>query len=224
MSIQVIGAGMARTGTMSLKFALEELGYNKCHHMMEVMKDSANLVYWNEMHNKRTTDFEAMLKGYQAIVDFPGSLYYKELIQQYPDAKVILSVRDAEKWYLSCRNTIYQVPKGFEKFTLQIKGLFNPRIKNVLDVYDFATRAIWQNLFKNNFDDKDFAIKIYNDWTDEVKKTVPQQNLLIFEAKDGWEPLCKFLNKPIPTTAYPKLNDTAQFQQKIMIGKVKNNL
>jgi hypothetical protein len=201
--------------------ALEQLGYVKCHHMMEVMQSSSNLAYWNEMHEKRSTDFDAMLKGYQAIVDFPGSLYYKELILQYPDAKVILSVRDPEKWYLSCRNTIYQVPKGFEKFTLQIKGLFNPKIRTVLGVYDFATRAIWGNLFKNNFDDKEFAIKTFNEWIDEVKRTVPENNLLIFEAKDGWKPLCEFLNKPIPSTPYPKVNDTLEFQKR-MINKVKN--
>jgi len=211
MSIQVIGAGMARTGTLSLKLALEQLGYIKCHHMMEVMQSPANLVYWNEMEANRTTDFDAMLKGYQAIVDFPGSLYFKELFQQYPDAKVVLSVRDAEKWYESVHNTIFQVPKGLEKLKMQIKGLFDPKVKNVLNVYDFAGRAIWGNLFKNNFEDKDFAIRTFNEWIQDIKNTVPAEQLLIFEAKDGWKPLCTFLNKPIPTTPYPKVNDTKEF-------------
>lgn len=214
MSIEVIGAGMGRTGTLSLKHALEQLGYIKTHHMMEVIENPYQLAYWNEMEEKRTTDFDAMLKGYTAMVDFPGALYYKELMQQYPDAKVILTVRDPEKWHKSVSDTIFQVPKGFDKFMMNIVGIFNPKVKHISRIFDYTTKAIWKNLFKDRFQDKVFAIKVFNDWTEEVKRSVPKEKLLIFEAKDGWKPLCEFLGKPIPDTPYPHVNDTAEFLQR----------
>ena len=77
-----------------------------------------------------------------------------------------------------------------------------------------ATNAIWNGIFKGRFDDKDFAIQTFNEWTEEVKRSVPAEKLLVFEAKEGWEPLCNFLGKPIPETPYPRVNDTAEFQAK----------
>lgn len=214
MAIQVIGAGMGRTGTMSLKHALEVLGYHKCHHMIEVMQNPPQLAYWKEMHKNRTTDFDAMLDSYSAAVDFPGSLYYKELMEKYPDAKIVLTVRDPEKWYTSCRNTIYNLPKGFKKLMMRTVGLFKPDVKHVSEVFDYVEDAVWSGLFKGKFEDKDLAIKIFNKWTEEVKKTVPPERLLVFEVAQGWQPLCEFLNKPVPSTAFPKVNDTAEFLER----------
>ena len=214
MSIQVIGAGMGRTGTMSLKHALEILGFVKCHHMIEVLQNPSNLPYWNEMHEKRSTDYEAVFNGYTAAVDFPGAIYYKELMVQYPDAKVVLGVRDAEKWYQSCLDTIYQVPKGAERAGMEEAAKTDLQVKNVLGVFDYATNAIWNGIFKGRFEDKEFAIQTFNEWTEEVIRSVPAEKLLVFEAKEGWEPLCNFLGKPIPDVPYPRVNDTAEFQAK----------
>lgn len=214
MSIQVIGAGMGRTGTMSLKHALEELGYKKCHHMIEVMQDKSQLQYWNAMEKNRTADYEAMLQGYTSIVDFPGSLYYKELMQKYPDAKVILTVRNPEDWYRSCRDTIYNLPGGLKRIMMKFIGFFKPDVAHVANVFDYVDLSIWNGLFKGKFEDKEFAIKIFNEWTEEVKRSVPPEKLLIFQAKEGWKPLCDFLGKPIPETSYPNTNNTAEFLER----------
>ena len=211
MSVQVIGAGMGRTGTLSLKHALEELGYNKCHHMMEVIENPPQLVYWKEMEKNRTTDFDAMTNGYAAVVDFPGALYYKELMQKYPDAKVVLTVRPPEKWYKSASDTIYDLPRGPKRLMMKIVGMFKPEVAHMANIFDYVDNAIWGHLFKGKFTDKEFAIKTFNDWTEEVKRTVPKEKLLVFEVAQGWQPLCDFLNKPMPATPFPRVNDTAEF-------------
>jgi hypothetical protein len=214
MSIQVIGAGMGRTGTLSLKHALEELGYNKCHHMMEVIANPPQLAFWKEMEAKRTTDFDAMMNGYEAMVDFPGSLYYKEMMQKYPDAKVVLTVRPAEKWYKSVSDTIYNLPRGPKRWMMKIAGLFDPQVAHMANIFDYVDNAIWSNLFKGKFEDKEFALKRFDDWTEEVKRTVPKEKLLVFEVTQGWQPLCEFLGKPIPSTPFPRVNDTAEFLER----------
>jgi hypothetical protein len=214
MSIQVIGAGMGRTGTMSLKAALEELGYKKCHHMFEVLSNPPQLPLWNDFYSTRSADFEQIFKGYQAVVDFPGAFFYKELMQQYPDAKVILTVRDPEKWYKSAMDTIYQLPKGFDKFMMNLVGLFKPEVRHVSKTLDFANRLVWLGLFQNKFSDKDFAIRLYNEWNEEVKRNVPPEKLLIYNVQEGWGPLCAFLEKPVPGIEFPRLNDTAAFKNR----------
>ena len=211
MSVQIIGAGVGRTGTLSLKHALEELGYQKCHHMIELLHNPPQLPYWKELYKTGNTDFDTMLKGYTAVVDFPGAIFYKELMQHYPDAKVILTVRDPERWYKSAIDTIYNMPKGFGRFMMKLVGMFKPPVRHVSNTLDFANEAIWLGFFQNNFSDKARAIDIYNKWNEEVKRYVPKEKLLVFEVKDGWQPLCDFLNKPVPSTPFPKVNDTAEF-------------
>ena len=214
MSVKVIGAGMGRTGTLSMKHALEALGYSKCHHMMEVIQNPPQLAYWKEMEKSRTTDFDAMLNGYEAAVDFPGSLYYKELMQKYPDAKVVLTIRPAEKWYKSVSDTIYNLPRGPKRLMMKIIGIFKPEVGHIANVFDYVDNAIWGNLFKGRFEDKEFAIQRFDEWTEEVKRVVPKDKLLIFEVTQGWEPLCTFLNKPIPDIPFPRVNDTAEFLER----------
>jgi hypothetical protein len=214
MSIQVIGAGMGRTGTLSLKHALEELGYTKTHHMMEVIENPEQLPYWIEMHYKRKSDYDAMFKGFAAMVDFPGAIYYKEFMEQYPDAKVILNVRDPEKWYKSVNDTIYNIPRGFQRVMMKAVGLFKPQVKYMATFFDYVDNLLWNGFFEGKFEDKEFTIKKFNDWTEEVKRTVPPEKLLVFEVSQGWEPLCAFLNKPIPDKPFPRVNDTVEFNER----------
>jgi hypothetical protein len=211
MSIDVIGAGTGRTGTLSLKYALEELGYVKCHHMIELLQNPPQLPYWKELHYTGKTDFDTVLKGYRAVVDFPGAIYYKALMEKYPDAKVILTVRDPESWYKSASDTIFNMPKGFGRIMMKLVGLFKPEVGHVSRTLDFSNEAIWKGLLQDRFTDKAFAIDFFNRWNAEVKRVVPADKLLVFEVKDGWEPLCAFLNKPIPAIPFPKVNDTAEF-------------
>lgn len=215
MSIEVIGAGFGRTGTLSLKHALEELGYKKCHHMLEIFQHPEELPYWNRLLETGTTDFDAMFKGYTAVVDFPGSIYYKQLMAKYPDAKVVLTVRDPEKWYKSAYDTIYKAaPKGFNKFMMRVISIFKPELRYVLKSIDFADKCVWKGFFQDRFADKAYMIEFYNKWIEDVKNTVPADKLIVFEVKDGWEPLCAFLNKPVPSIPFPKVNDTAEFNSR----------
>jgi len=108
MSIKVIGAGFPRTGTSSLKQALEILGIGECYHMKNLLIDPYRLPYWNELEANGTTSWKELFNGFQAVVDIPGYLYYKDLLKQYPDAKIILSVRPFENWYASVQATVYQ--------------------------------------------------------------------------------------------------------------------
>ena len=211
MSIEIIGAGVGRTGTLSLKHALEELGYQKTHHMMELLQNPPQLPYWRELLKTRNTDYNTMLKGYMAVVDLPGAFFYKELMTKYPDAKIILTVRDPEKWYKSAYDTIFQMPKGMDKMIMRVISVFKPELRHIINTLEFANDTVWKGLFQNRFADKAFAIDIYNKWNEEVKNYVPKEKLLVFEVKDGWEPLCAFLNKPVPSTHFPRVNDTQEF-------------
>jgi hypothetical protein len=116
MTLQVIGAGFGRTGTQSLKVALEELGFGKCYHMQDVMKNPGHLMRWTAIMEGGKADWGALFNGYQSGADWPVAAYYKELIVAYPDAKVILTVRDPERWYESFSTTLYQVDKKFSRY------------------------------------------------------------------------------------------------------------
>jgi hypothetical protein len=120
-------------------------------------------------------------------------------------------VRDPERWYKSAIDTIFNMPKGFDRFMMKFIGMFKSPLRHVTNTLDFAKEAIWMGFFQNKFADKAAAIDIYNKWNEEVKRFVPKEKLLVFEVKDGWAPLCEFLNKPVPATAFPKVNDTAEF-------------
>ena len=207
---------MGRTGTMSLKHALEELGYSKCHHMIEVFQNPHQLQYWKDIAANKPVDFDKVFEGYQAVVDFPGSIFYKKLMQVYPEAKVILTQRDPEKWYKSVSDTIYQLPRGFDRIMMKLVGLFKPEVAKISRNLDFANEIVWLDFFQDKFQDKDFAIQKFVQWNEEVKKVVPAEKLLVFEIQNGWEPLCSFLEKPVPSTPFPRVNDTAEFKARKM--------
>jgi hypothetical protein len=209
-NLKIIGAGFGRTGTNSLKLALEQLGFDPCHHMIEVFKNPSQVALWVDAANHKLADWESIFKDYQAMVDFPGSLYYKELMSAYPDAKVLLSVRDSEHWYDSSFETIYQlstvVPKRFWPFI--------PRMGKMFQMVD---QLIWQGLFAGKFSDKQQAIEIFERWNEEVKTYVPADKLLIFDVRDGWQPLCEFLGVAVPKMAFPHLNDRNAMLRRIMV-------
>ncbi|HUE99656.1 MAG TPA: sulfotransferase [Anaerolineales bacterium] len=202
MALKVIGAGFGRTGTRSLKTALEELGFDKCYHMEEVMKNPSHLKHWAEIMEGRKADWETLFRGYQSATDWPVAAYYRDLMAVYPDAKVILTVRDPENWHTSIINTLYQASRKFRRFTRIISPL-----------HQFLTameEVVWQGTFHNKLEDKIHAMEVFNKHIEEVKRVVPKERLLIFEARHGWEPLCSFLNVPVPTDKpYPHKNQGA---------------
>ncbi|MEM7125991.1 MAG: flavodoxin [Chloroflexota bacterium] len=198
-SLKLIGAGFPRTGTMSLQAALNQLGVGPCHHMVEVLKDKEQAPLWQAIVDGREVDFDLIYENYQSTVDAPGCFYYKELLEKYPDAKVLLSVRDPERWYSSVMESIYLtylVPRW-----MQWMPTVGPYLK-------LAWTMVWDKVFEGRVEDKAHAIAIFNAHNEEVKRVVPPEKLLVFNVKDGWEPLCEFLDVPMPQgVPFPHLND-----------------
>ena len=214
MSLKIIGAGFPRTGTTTLKRCLEELGYSKTYHMKELLVNPDQLHFWLELEETGTTDWDTLYDGYQATVDFPGYPYYKEHLERYPDAKVILTVRPFDKWYLSAYSTVWQAgPQTIpEKLGMMWKMATNPRIRKVVNCIKMVKRVFWGKQFQGRFEDKAFAEKIFYQHIEEVKAHVPKEKLLVYDVREGWGPLCEFLDKPVPNDELPHLNKKENFK------------
>ncbi|MBK8502613.1 MAG: sulfotransferase family protein [Saprospiraceae bacterium] len=217
MALKVIGAGLGRTGTESLKMALEHLGFGKCYHMFELtIKDPAKLKYWQELMDAKVTDYDALFDGYQSCVDFPAAIYYREFFQQYPNAKVILTVRDQDAWYTSASKTIFRKIPAPILLLLKFFGIFSKRAAMSVQSIKYAAEIVHQRFFLGRINDPNATKKIYRDWNEEVKRTIPTDKLLVFEVKDGWKPLCEFLNVPVPNIPFPRSNDGQKFKSNLI--------
>ena len=201
--LKVIGAGFGRTGTLSLKNALEHLGFRPCYHMTELFSNPRANEQWEAIARGEPVDLKKVLEGYQASVDWPACAVYKELMQAYPEAKVLLSVRDPEKWYESVYNTIYQVSRRDPLSPLSPHA----RMINAL---------IWDGTFDGRFEDKAYAIAVFLRHIEEVRQLVPVEKLLLYDVKEGWEPLCAFLGVEVPSDQpFPHLNDREEFMGRV---------
>lgn len=211
MTLRVIGAGFGRTGTASLKEALEALGFGKCYHMIELFQRPADARVWRAAYHGQPVDWDALFAGYQATVDWPGCTFYRELMERYPDAKVVLTVRDPEQWHASAMNTIYGAPRAFPL------PLLRPLIPWMRDIFRMQDDLFWNGAFHGRFADKQYAIEVFNRHNAEVKRVVPPERLLVYEVKAGWAPLCRFLDVPVPVDRpFPHVNDGAEFRERIM--------
>ena len=210
--MKVIGAGYGRTGTKSLQLALQRLGYSKCYHMEELFRNPEGVVHWKAASEKRPVDWDSLFTGYQAIVDFPGSMYYKQLADHYPDAKVILSYRDPESWYESVRSTIFGFDPGpIFKIKLLLQTITSTRARNMLKVLMLNEKSIWKTYFEGKFLDRDYAIGRYNRHVEEVRQQIPEHRLLVHQSQDGYQPLCDFLGRETPDEPYPRTNKKQDF-------------
>ena len=218
MGLKVIGAGFGRTGTMSLKVALEELGFDPCYHMTEVFDHPEHIETWDAAADGYPTDWKTFLKDYEATVDWPACSFYRELMQEYPDAKVLLSVRDPEKWYESTSNTIYNVRRASTSSPLaaaifSIAGVFVPHVKRGAQM---VNKLIWEGTFDGRFEDRQHAIGVFVRHNEEVVQSVPRDRLLVYEVKEGWKPLCEFLGVEVPSDKpFPHLNDSGDFRRMV---------
>jgi hypothetical protein len=210
--MQIIGAGFGRTGTMSLTTALKQLGFGPCYHMMEVFKHPSHIAHWQAAADGQEVDWSAFLDNYKSGLDYPLSAYYKELMAVFPDAKVILTVRDPQPWYESTMETIYggtAIPIWALKFIPPFRGLQH-----------MIQSSVWDRLFDDRFEDRDYAISVFNDHIAEVKRTVPEDKLLVFSVRDGWQPLCEFLNVPLPEADFPHVNDRKTMQRMLALARL----
>jgi len=225
MALKVIGAGFGRTGTLSLKAALTTLGFKKTHHMEDVMTNARQAELWHdvafakeqpldmERDEERYEQWDEIYDGYQAAVDFPSSAYYKELLAHYPDAKVVLTVRDFDGWYASASGTIYAVGKT-------IPGWLKTLVPSVGRVTAMVERAIWQGVFAGKFEDKAHTSRVFAQHIEDVQAHVPADQLLVYQVKEGWAPLCEFLGCAVPAEGFPHLNDTAAFQKRLRVLRI----
>ncbi|MFN8439991.1 MAG: sulfotransferase [Caldilineaceae bacterium] len=206
MTLKLIGAGFGRTGTTSIKAALETLGFDQCYHMQEVIKNPKHVVMWSDLTDGKAVNWDHLFVGYQSTVDWPACNFYKELMAHYPNAKVLLTVRNPEAWYESCRNTIYAI---YRKTTMKLLTRLIPPLRRFLAMNE---HMIWQGNFGGRFEDRDYAIAVFNQHNEAVIRSVPPERLLVYDVKQGWEPLCRFLDVPIPNVPFPHLNDTRSFR------------
>lgn len=210
MSLEVIGAGFGRTGTNSLKVALEQLGYIKCHHMKEVFVSRRQIELWDRASRGEAMNWDEVFEGFRASVDWPSAAYYRELAEHYPNAKVILGTRNPDAWYQSVCETIYPVSYAAPGWLLRI----NQPMRTIMEA---NRRLIWQGIFGGRFEEKAHALAVYERHIEEVKAAIPRERLLVHEAKEGWGPLCAFLGKPVPDTPYPRVNEAKDIKRVVTV-------
>lgn len=192
MALQVIGAGLGRTGTASLKVALEQLGFGPCYHMGEVLPFVAERVpLWIEA-GKGSPDWDTIFDGYQSATDYPSCSFWREQMDYYPDAKVLLSTRSAESWFESVNATIMS-----ESVNGWLRS--DPLMK------EFFERCVWKD-FEPHILDRDYMVNYFREREQAIIEAVPADRLLVFNVKEGWEPLCKFLGVPVPAAPFPRVN------------------
>lgn len=216
--MRVIGAGFGRTGTTSLQAALDTLGFGPCYHMTEVFRNPDHADLWRAAWRGEPVDWDSFLGDYEAAVDWPACTFYAELMEEYPDAKVLLSVRDPERWYESVHSTIYELSKAFIR---------SPVFRAIFASFTFFAfggflRSSWGNMvneiilqgtFDGRLDDKAYAMRVFEQHNEDVKRHVSPDRLLVYEVKEDWRPLCEFFGVPEPDEPFPRLNDAARIRR-----------
>jgi uncharacterized protein YndB with AHSA1/START domain len=197
VDLPVVGAGVGRTGTHSLKIALERLCGGPCHHMMEILGDPAQIPSWMAAIDGETVDWRAMLANYRSLVDWPGAAFYRELAAVYPDSLVLLSIRDPESWYRSAANTIFL---AFEHMPPEAQ----PWIRSV--------RKLLHDRFCDDFDNRAAMIDAFVRHNETVQREIPASRLLVWQPGDGWEPICERLGVAVPDEPFPVTNTTDEFR------------
>ncbi len=215
--MEVIGAGFGRTGTTSLKAALETLGIGPAYHMTEAFTRPEHVRFWEAARRGERVDWEEFFSGYGVAVDWPSCAFYAELMEAFPEAALILTVRDPERWYESTRNTIYGIRKLSAgplptRLALSLAGLFAPGVTGMVRLAD---GIVWKGTFDDGFEDKAHAIETFGRHNEEVRRRVPPGRLLVYDVKEGWGPLCDFLGVGAPDAPFPHLNDTNEMRRRL---------
>jgi hypothetical protein len=209
--MKIIGAGLPRTGTSSLKSALERLGFGPTYHMFELMQHPEHTDRWRPVLNGERADWDRVFAGYDSAVDFPASIYWRELAEAYPDAKVILTVRDPHRWHASV-SSMAQPDEATGEARLPDLERMPERMRKIFEVMPLMNEAA-QRMLGADFSlgsqmDEDKAVEIFERHVENVRSTLPADRLLVFQASDGWGPLCEFLGVEAPLDeSYPHLND-----------------
>ena len=208
-TLRVIGAGFGRTGTMSLKVALEQLGLGPCHHALEVFDRPERAELWAAAARGEPVDWDEVLAGYRSTVDWPATAFYEQLVEAYPEAKVVLTVRDPDSWYESVAATIYGIHRPIESSPLPAPGEMPPELDWAREVID---RIVFVDTFDERFEDRRHAVEVFQRHNRQVTERVSPDRLLVYEVTEGWGPLCEFLELEPPDAPFPHLNDRKFFE------------
>lgn len=201
MTLAVLGAGFGRTGTLSLKRALETLGLAPCYHMVEVARHPEHAQVWARAARGEPVDWHAFFLGYAAAVDWPATAFWRELASAFPAARIVLTVRDTAAWYASFRATILE----------RTAALSPPQDSPLRAISDLTQELILSGVFDGRADDERHASAVYDTHNRSVVDAVPAARLLVYDLAAGWPPLCAFLERPIPNEPFPHLNTRAGF-------------
>lgn len=197
MRLRVVGAGLGRTGTLSLKLALEQLLGMPCYHMVEVFSHPDHVAVWRRAARGEPPDWQQFFKGYGAVLDWPAASFWHELSEAFPDAVVLHSVRDAESWWVSANHTIFSA-------TQKASGPWRAMIDDVLGAR-----------FTPLLEDREACIDAFEHHNARVREQVVASRLVRWEPGDGWAPLCKALNVPVPDSSFPHVNSSSNFRAEV---------
>ena len=216
--MKIIGAGFGRTGTTSLKAALETLGFGASYRLTEVFKHPEHVAFWEAARRGERVDWEGFFSGYGVAVDWPACTFYGEIMEAFPGAPVILTVRDPDRWYESVRSTIYGIRtlsagRAPMRLAFALAGLFAPGVTGIARLAD---ELLWEGTFDGRFEDRSYAIETYKRHNSEVRRQVPPERLLVYDVKEGWAPLCDFLGVEVPDQPFPHLNDTREMRRRLL--------
>jgi hypothetical protein len=205
--LEVIGAGFGRTGTLSLRAALDELGYGPVCHGVDIAFRPTHVLGWRKYYRTGQADWRKMYKRFRSAIDYPVCCAWKELAAEYPDAKIILTTRDPDRWWESTNETIYPGPR-------EVVPDWSIKAFPLVAAYvEFVEGIVWEGLFDGRFSDKEHAIKVFERHIEDVKATADPDRLLVYNVAEGWGPLCEFLNVPVPSSPFPHVNDKAELQR-----------
>jgi len=196
MALSIIGAGFGRTGTDSMRFALNHLGFGPCHHMHEVLDNAEQRRLWRAKANGACIDWEQLFEGYSSCVDWPSVFYWRELAEAYPDAKVLLTSRSTESWLESMKKTIFRV------------------LRDKRESDSVGSKVIAAGTFDWRLDDDDYVVSVFERHMAEVQNTIPSERILVYQLGDGWQPLCEFLNVSVPDEPFPRTNSASEFNSR----------
>jgi hypothetical protein len=218
--MKIIGAGLPRTGTLTQKMALEMLGLGPCYHMVDVLADLDQATLWERALDGETL-WSEIFAGFQSTVDWPGGYFFRELADFYPEAKVVLSVRDPQAWERSVRETVWAVRHGesLTRLLSSAQAHVNPRWAGFVKMID---RLLWKGdgTFAAGSAEPSQMIERMLLHHDEVKAHVAPERLLVWDVREGWAPLCEFLELPIPGVPLPHINDRTEFLNRIVDGSL----
>lgn len=198
MTLKIVGTGLGRTGTKSMQTALNRLGFGPCHHMVEVFAHPESMALWIDCAEGRPR-WDEIFAGYGSVVDYPGAAFWRQLTAHYPDAKVLHTTRDPDKWFDSTQATIFRLDSGPSDETSLRNRFF----------------ASWMGPLREHLADRAFMTDHFRRHETEVIAAIPPERLLIYRAGEGWDRLCEFLGAPVPEEPYPAENSTADFQARV---------